>query len=424
MRPTAWLAGLGLALALASPAAATRQVALVMKDPSAPAQAVTQEQLKALADQLWAHGIEVVDVSKGKDAGEVSRAMPDFMGKLSGSEVAVLYYVGVARTGSDNRTVVFSRQGQGQGEAPPTVQELLERMKESKRSVAVLDILKRRGDNRANEHAGLSGIVPAGNQLIAFANTFDDRTAGGLPLTASFLRHLGAVEQQPMPLVKLASLVKEDVTIETGGLHVPWVLGNLEGGTRLQRMDDGEVRRRQLAALDELLDQRKCAGANPDQRLQAGLVEYRKTKPTAPQAPLQLAAVDIYDMLWLLRVNPADCFGRGGVFTGPLPPAVRTPAPPVARVPAPPRAQPRTAAVPPPAAARPPRFEQGPRIEQAPRAERQVPRRSVESAPPREQRSAPAVSRGGGGFGGGGGGGGGGRSVGGGGGGSYAPPPI
>ena len=403
---------------------ATRQVALVMKDPNAPAQAVTQEQLKALADQLWAHGIEVVDVTKGKDAAEVSRAVPGFMGKLSGSEVAVLYYVGVARTGSDQRTVVFSRQGQGQGEAPPTVQELLERMKESKRSVAVLDILKRRSDIRANEQPGLSGIVPAGNQLVAFANTFDDRAAGGLPLTASFLRHLGAVEQQPMPLVKLASLVKEDVTIETGGLYVPWVLGNLDSTTRLERMGDGEVRRRQLAALDELLDQRKCAGSNQDERLQTGLAEYRKTKPSAPQASQQLAAADIYDMLWILRINPADCFGRGGPFTGPLPPALRTPAPPVARAPVPPRAQPReprVAVVPPPAAPRPQRVEQAPRIEQAPRAERQVPRRAAESAPaPREQRSAPAVSRGGGGFGGGGGGG----RGGGGGGGSYAPPPI
>lgn len=315
--------------ALLPPARAQeRRVALVMRDPGS-ATVVTNGHLLELSDRLWGFGVEVIDTSRGQSADEVLRVMPEFERKLDRADVAVLYYAGVARAERD-RTVLLTGPQVGQaGAAPPTVQALLSTMRErSRRSFVVLDIVRARVAVRGREQAGVGALRPeAGSQLVAFTSTHPDQLGqGGLALTAALLRHLDA-RQSAMGLTHLATLVKEDVALETGGLQVPWVLGSLEGVTELRRVEDAQARR--IAALGAMLREKRCAPDATDPVVGATAAWARAGNRRAAADPGQLASADIYDMLWALRVWQGDC--RLDQVFGPRVAAVRAPPPPAVR---------------------------------------------------------------------------------------------
>ena len=319
------LFGFGLALAalgLATPASA-RQVALVIRDAeAAKLKGASDDTMRALSELLWAYGVEVIDTSRiAQD--RVPSIMPEFERKLEGTDIALLYYVGVARTGAERTTILApgSAGTQGNNAAPLVVQSLLDSMRaKSKRSVAMLDVLKRRGDIRQTRDAelpGLSGIkAVADTQLVSFTNTFVDQAGtANLPMTSSLMRQLQGDRQQPIRLTRLASLVKEEVMFETGNLYVPWVVGSLPDGIELRRAPDAEVRTSKLAALGGLLSDKKCPGANSQSMLQSAVgAHFANEKRQAPSDLTLLASADLNDMMWILRNSTGLC---------PLPPFVR-----------------------------------------------------------------------------------------------------
>ncbi|MGE0700731.1 MAG: hypothetical protein AB7O57_16650, partial [Hyphomicrobiaceae bacterium] len=220
-----------------------------------------------------------------------------------------------------------------------------------------------------------------------------------------------------LPLVRLASLVKEDVSFVSGGLDVPGVVGSLKQNTDVRRLPAEEVQQLQLTALDDMLTEQRCTGDSRDDRVRSAAVEFlRQSNRSVPNGAglRQLASADvIYDMLWILRSSrQAGCpFERVAVVAPPLPRRPAVAPDDSSRESVPPR--PRKAIARPDPEAEAPSARGG-----SSRSERASVRREREAADeaprrarpePRQQQEAPSRSNG---------------SGRGGGGGSFAPAPI
>lgn len=300
--PHILLGALGLLLGSAAgiaPAAAN-SVALVIRDLDGQAgdKIASRKAVDEIADSLWAHGVDVINTAPAanKHAAIKQVIKAEFERKLEGADVALLYYVGTATTGGDRSYVL---NGSNTANAPVEVQELLKSMGRSKHSVAILDIVRNRAaKTQPALKPGLGSITPmSSSQLLAFSTVSDDQAQDGLPLTASLAKYLTS-EQKPLKLVRLASLVRDDVAFETGGRYVPWVVGGMPDNMELPKDANWQQRRSQEVAT--LLTSSKCVtAANPQQRVLSNYFA-RKRKPA--QVDLnKVASADIYDMQWILR---------------------------------------------------------------------------------------------------------------------------
>lgn len=324
MRKTiaALMGAVSLAVSGLFPAAAETKVAFLMRDDTASKSAgMTDQQMQDLAALLWAYGVEVIDVSRLK-VDRIKEARDEFESKLGGADVAMLYYVGVATTGGAKSFVLVGADAAQQaGKARIDVVPLLERMRgTSQRSLAIFDVLKQRrqrGQTATEERPGFSGIsaIPVGSesQLVAYTNTFADSAGSqGLPLSRALMRHLQTEQAgRGVKLQQLASLVRQDVAFETGGLYVPWVVGGLPESIELKPMPELEVRQMRVKALTSLMRAKQCVSANgQDESLRQAVANFLGAAAGAgprDQILNRLAAKDFEEMYYRLRSATSGC---------------------------------------------------------------------------------------------------------------------
>lgn len=286
-----WAAAFGFAcLQAIAPATAQTRIAYLMRDAAASKRAgMTDQQMLDLAATLWAYGIEVIDVSR-LNVDRLKEAQDEFEERLAGADLALLYYVGMATSGPATRIVMPGSDGAQQAaKARVDLLPLLQRMRErSRQSVVILDALKlrlQRNRAAASEAPGFNGLTAAtdagANQLVTYTNTFADTPGNeALPLSRALLRHLKAEGTGAnLGLVRLASLVKEDVAFDTGGRSVPWVVGGLSDATALQPAEKAAERELRTSMLAALMKARRCipaqaAGAARDQALRQPITVY------------------------------------------------------------------------------------------------------------------------------------------------------
>ena len=166
-RTAAFIGALGLFAASALPATAN-SVALVIRDLDAQTadRIVSRKSVDDIADSLWAHGLEVIyaaPAGSGRDK-IIEIMQKDFVSKISSADVALLYYVGAATTGRGSSFVLTGNNassGAARAGASMAVQDLLNSMSKSQRSVAIFDIVKRTVRRTSSRDWPASGRVPA-----------------------------------------------------------------------------------------------------------------------------------------------------------------------------------------------------------------------------------------------------------------------
>ncbi len=234
--------------ASASPAGASKVVALVIGN-SAPDEGLTKSELvprlDALKDRLFHYGSETllftgVDLSRD----DMSKLIQQFQARLGGADVAVVYYAGrSAHTDSDSYLVpADGSDGQIAGLIPvrPILAEIRNRV--PGRAMVFLDSVKPKAGFKSR------GVLPGfgrldaeadGNKLsLAYSSLLPGSMETRTPLSMALLQHL---QPKRVDLTRLASLVQQDVSFQSSGMHVPRVSGAVQSNLALDEVSGDEL---------------------------------------------------------------------------------------------------------------------------------------------------------------------------------------
>ena len=222
-----------ISLVLATPASATKRVALVIGN--APANSangpIFADRVSKLATTLRSYGFDVVEGINTKSS-VLHKHIKTFKNKLHDADVAMLFYAG--RGSHDNYGSYIMPIGTKSSELKPnnqfSVQGLLKAMKnrQSRHNLVVLDAY-----HMAGKKLGSSGLKPgfgalegaSDHMLLTYNNSrLSARGTGKAHITKALLQRIAKKRFKP---VRLASLMKQDVYYESGGREIPWISGSL-----------------------------------------------------------------------------------------------------------------------------------------------------------------------------------------------------
>lgn len=258
-------AGLLLLLGLSSfwqqPAAAGKLIALVIGNES-PDNGLSKTDLTAklgeLKTSLFKYASETVII----DGMNLSREqLLDRIGRfeagLEGAEVAFFYYAGLGAHNLDGSSYLIPHGWDGSQEGElVAIGSLLEKMRANANSkgLVFLDALKPKAATgwQPSVRPGLGSLSREADPdrlQIAFLEMASGAAGSGGLLNKALLRQL---QPERIKLPQFASLVKEDVSFDTGSIHVPRLFGSVGGELELRRLSNEE-----LAA-----KQQKCVASN------------------------------------------------------------------------------------------------------------------------------------------------------------------
>jgi uncharacterized membrane protein YgcG len=249
---------IGLMCLWHQPAAASKLVALVIGNESPDnglSRADLNSKLSELKSSLFKYGSET-HIIEGMNLSreDLLERMRKFEAGLAEAEVAFFYYAGVGAHNPDGNSYLVPQGWDGRQEAElVAIGSLLERMRgnPNSRGLVFLDALKPKTASGWQPTilpglGSLSKEADQGKLQIAFLEMMPGPAGAGGILTRALLRQL---QPERIKLPQFASLVQEDVSFDTGSIHVPRLFGSVDGSLELQRLSKDELAAKQQKCL-------------------------------------------------------------------------------------------------------------------------------------------------------------------------------
>ena len=253
----ALLLSLGLLGFSHHPAAASKVVALVIGNES-PENGLSGSdlgvKLKTLKDNLFSYGSDsiIIDgMNLSKD--EMSSRIRKFEAELAGAELAILYYTGLGAHNADGSSYLVPQGWNGRQEGDLiALHDVLERIRAAPRArgLVFLDTLKpgsSAGWQAENVRPGLgsfSGEARPDRLQITLIEAVPGSTYSPGLLPNALLKQLRSDNTTIKP-PQLASQVHDEVSFDTGNIHVPRLFGSVDGPSELKRLSQDELEAKQ-----------------------------------------------------------------------------------------------------------------------------------------------------------------------------------
>jgi hypothetical protein len=239
------------------PASASKVVALVIGNES-PENGLSGSdlgiKLKTLKDNLFSYGSEsiIIDgMNLSKD--EIWARIRKFEAGLANADLAIFYYAGLGAHSAQGNSYLVPQGWDGRQEDELVeLHAVLERMRAASgvRGLVFLDTIKPGSstswqlENILPGLGGFSGEARPGSLQITVIDAVQGPTYSPGLLTGALLKQL-QTESNTIRPPQLASQVQDEVSFDTGNIHVPRLFGSVDGPSELKRLSQEEFQAKQ-----------------------------------------------------------------------------------------------------------------------------------------------------------------------------------